>query len=197
MVEIWSSIPLELLARSTREAFEDAGCFADALTPAVIVGQTGVGKSHMARWMHRIGRPVNAPFNEVSGQELTLELCEDVLYGRKKGAYTGAVTDRVGLITLARYGTLLLDDVAHMSIAVQAKVLRTFSSGHYRPLGSSRELQVECRFIFGVSGDLDELVAEGRLLSDFRPQDGRVRGQSSAAPRAEERGGPSRETLPG
>lgn len=141
--------------------------YAPARTPVVLVGETGTGKSYFARVLHqRSGR--TGPFEDVTAGELEHELGSDQLFGHTRGAFTGAVGARLGLVAQARDGTLLFDDFQLLRRADQYRLLRLFDRGVYKPVGTDRDAQATCRLVVGLNGDPDELVAAGALMKDLR-----------------------------
>ncbi len=141
--------------------------FAAARTPVVLVGETGTGKSFLAASMHdQSGRP--GTLVDVTAGELRPELARADIFGHERGAFTGAVARRVGLLEQAQNGTFLLDDFHLLDPDVQSALLRAVEARRYRPLGAQRDVPLSCGLVFGVGRDLDVLVAEGRLLRDLR-----------------------------
>lgn len=141
--------------------------FALAHTPVVFIGATGTGKSFLAARLHeqsgRSGRLV-----DVTAGELRAELARSDLFGHERGAFTGAVARRAGLLEQAQNGTFLLDDFHLLDAGIQSALLRAVDARRYRPLGAQRDVPLGCGLVFGVSRDLDELVAERALLPDLR-----------------------------
>src|SRR6266545_4604302 len=151
----------------TADVMERVKRYAPARTPVVFVGDTGTGKSFFAKILHELsGR--GGPFVDVTAAELHPDRAESQIFGHVRGAYTGAVSRRGGLVNAAQGGTLLFDDFQLMERSVQALLLRAVESGRYRPMGADRDLDLDCRLLFGVAEDLDRLVADGRLLKDLR-----------------------------
>jgi len=135
--------------------------------PVIIVGETGTGKSTLARLLHRVSeRP--GMLAELSAGELDGSLGQDQLFGHERGAFTGAVSRRRGLFAEAGGGTVLLDDFQHLGRHEQLMLLRVLDAQEYRPLGADRRVSVQARLVIGVSRPLDELVASGALLPDLR-----------------------------
>jgi len=135
--------------------------------PLVIVGETGTGKSMLARLLHRLSeRP--GVLAELSAGELDGSLGQDQLFGHERGAFTGAVSRRRGLFAEAGGGTVLLDDFQYLGRHEQLLLLRVLDAQEYRPLGADRRVGVQARLVIGVNRCLDELVASGALLPDLR-----------------------------
>lgn len=135
--------------------------------PVIIVGETGTGKSLLARLLHRLSeRP--GVLAELSAGELDGSLGQDQLFGHERGAFTGALSRRRGLFAEAGGGTVLIDDFQHLRRHDQLLLLRVLDAQEYRPLGADRHVTVQARLAIGVNVDLDELVARGSLLPDLR-----------------------------
>jgi len=132
----------------------------------LVVGESGAGKEVAARWLHQqSGR--TGPLVAVNCAALPEHLLEDELFGHVKGAFSGAQSDRTGLIRAAHEGTLLLDEVGEMSPALQAKLLRSLEDRRVRPLGGERELPVDIQVIAATHRDLRTMVGEGKFRQDL------------------------------
>jgi transcriptional regulator with PAS, ATPase and Fis domain len=132
----------------------------------LIVGESGAGKEFAARWLHQqSGR--SGSLVAVNCAALPEHLLEDELFGHVKGAFSGAHSDRAGLIRAAHEGALLLDEVGEMSPALQAKLLRVLEERRVRPLGGERELPVDIQVIAATHRDLRTMVDEGRFRHDL------------------------------
>jgi two-component system response regulator HydG len=135
--------------------------------PVLVVGETGVGKELVARSIHARSERRDRPFVAVNTSAIPPELLEAELFGHVRGGFTGAVQGRRGLLTEADGGTLLLDEIGDMSVALQAKLLRVLQFGDIRPVGSDRVHQVDVRVIASTHRDLPVLIAEGRFREDL------------------------------
>jgi len=132
----------------------------------LVVGESGAGKEVAARWLHhQSGR--SGPLVAVNCAALPEHLLEDELFGHVKGAFSGAQTDRPGLIRAAHEGALLLDEVGEMSPALQAKLLRVLEDRRVRPLGGEREQPVDILVIAATHRDLRAMVDEGKFRQDL------------------------------
>jgi len=133
----------------------------------VISGESGTGKELVARCIHFAGPQKNRPFIPVDCGALPPNLLESELFGYVKGAFTGAIADRRGLIEEADGGTLFLDEFTNMSIEVQAKLLRVIQEEEIRPIGTNKIRKVNVRFIAAASVDIEEKVFTGTIRSDL------------------------------
>jgi len=135
--------------------------------PLVITGESGTGKEVLARALHAASPRRDRPFVAVNVAALPGELRESEMFGYAKGAFTGADQTRAGLIEAADGGTLLLDEVAEMPLAVQAKLLRVVEDGEVRRLGDTRPVHVDVRIICATHEDLEACVAARRFREDL------------------------------
>jgi transcriptional regulator with GAF, ATPase, and Fis domain len=139
---------------------------ASSAVTVMLSGETGTGKEVMARAVHELsGR--SGDFVAVNCGALPDTLIESELFGHKKGAFSGAVEDRPGLIRAAHGGTLLLDEIGDLPAASQAAFLRVLQEREVVPVGSNRPIKVDIRLISATHHDLDELVARGRFRADL------------------------------
>jgi PAS domain S-box-containing protein len=140
-----------------------------APTEAVVLlqGETGTGKELLARNIHRLSRRRDRPLVTVNCAALPPTLIESELFGREKGAYTGALTRMAGRFEVANRSTLFLDEIGELSIDLQAKLLRVLEEGRFERLGSSRSLKVDVRIIAATNRDLARAVAEDRFRADL------------------------------
>jgi DNA-binding NtrC family response regulator len=133
--------------------------------PLLLLGETGTGKEVFAEAVVEAGGW--APFVRVNCAALPEALVDAELFGYERGAFTGAVRTHAGLIAQAHGGVLFLDELAELPLSIQAKLLRTFDSGEYRALGSSRSHRSSFRLILATNDDIDALVAARRMRADF------------------------------
>jgi DNA-binding NtrC family response regulator len=142
-----------------------AACDAQS-APVLILGESGTGKELVARQLHeRSGR--SGPFVAVNCTTLTETMADGELFGHAHGAFSGAVRSRDGLFVEARGGTLLLDELGDMPLAVQGKLLRTLETGEVRRVGSDRALHVDTRVVAATNVDLEAAIAAGRFRGDL------------------------------
>ncbi|MDZ7303013.1 MAG: sigma-54 dependent transcriptional regulator [candidate division KSB1 bacterium] len=133
----------------------------------LITGETGTGKELIAKAIHRKSPRQRRPFVVVNCGVIQETLLESELFGYEKGAFTGAVKDKSGLIEVANTGTLFLDEVGELSPMLQTKILRFLEDGEYRPVGGTRSLHAEVRVIAATSRDLKKMMQEGKFREDL------------------------------
>lgn len=135
--------------------------------PVLVLGETGTGKELVARAIHALSPRSANQFVAVNSSALQESLLESELFGYKKGAFTGAQSDKIGLLELADKGTFFIDEIGDMGMAIQAKFLRTLETGIFRRLGDTRESKVDVRFIFATNKALENEVKEKRFRKDL------------------------------
>jgi two-component system response regulator PilR (NtrC family) len=135
--------------------------------PVHISGESGTGKELVARMIHGSGPRAEGPFVPVNCGAIPSELMESEFFGHKRGSFTGAVTDKTGLIPAAEGGTLFLDEVADLPLHMQVKLLRVIQEKTVRPIGEQREAAIDVRILSATHKNLGELVAESRFREDL------------------------------
>ncbi|WP_394168841.1 sigma-54-dependent transcriptional regulator [Saccharospirillum alexandrii] len=135
--------------------------------PVFIQGESGTGKELVARQIHALGPRAEGPFVPVNCGAIPSELMESEFFGHKKGAFTGASEDKAGFFQAANNGTLFLDEVADLPLAMQVKLLRSIQEKKIRSIGSQQETDVDVRILSATHKNLDALVASGEFRQDL------------------------------
>jgi len=135
--------------------------------PVLINGPTGTGKEVLSRFIHDRSPRANGPFVAVNCAAMPETMLEALLFGHQKGAFTGATQASEGFFRAADGGTLLLDEIAEMPLALQAKLLRALQEGEVVPIGATQAIRVDVRVLAAANRDLPTEVAEGRFRADL------------------------------
>jgi len=154
-----STLMQELLGRARRVAAGES--------TVMISGETGTGKELLARAIHDGSRRCDQPFVGINCSALPEQLLESELFGHEKGAFTGALTKHEGLFQTANKGSLFLDEIGDMPLALQAKLLRVLQDFHVRPVGSNKSIPVDVRIISATHQHVDKSVAAGEFREDL------------------------------
>lgn len=154
-------------SRSMRKLFVDVERIARHNVSALIVGETGTGKTLIARAIHQLSGRTAQPFISHNCAAIAESLLDSELFGHRRGAFTGADADRIGIIEAADQGTVLLDEVGEMSPAMQAKLLDVLESGVIRRVGENRPIQVSVRVLCATNRDLLGMVNDGTFREDL------------------------------
>jgi len=133
----------------------------------LIQGETGTGKELIAHAIHNLSSRCGRPFVRVNCAAIPLDLLESELFGHEKGAFTGAIMQKIGRFELADKGTLFLDEVGDIPAALQPKLLRVLQEQEFERLGSTRTHQVDVRLVTATNRDLTEMMNEGQFRSDL------------------------------
>ncbi len=157
---IGESAAIEALRKQIRKV-------ARSQAPVVVTGESGSGKELVARLIHEQGPRSDKPFMPINCGAIPRELVESELFGHKRGAFTGASSDKDGLFTAAHGGTLFLDEIAELPLDMQVKLLRAVQEKRIRPVGATDERPVDVRIVCASHADLDTAVREGRFREDL------------------------------
>lgn len=136
-------------------------------TTLLITGETGTGKDLLAETIHRVSPRVKGPFVKVNCGALPEALLESELFGHTRGAFTGANSDKPGMLRLAEGGTIFLTEIGDLPFALQVKLLTVLDDKEFFPLGSSKKIKVDIRLITATHHDLQQRVQEGRFRQDL------------------------------
>ncbi|RMG48193.1 MAG: sigma-54-dependent Fis family transcriptional regulator [Acidobacteria bacterium] len=162
--------PLERIVGSSaaiRRLRETIAQIAPTGARVLVVGENGTGKELVARALHELSPRAAGPFVRLNCAAVPVELFESELFGHVRGAFTGAVGSRRGRFERASGGTLLLDEIGEMPLAVQPKLLRALEEGEIERLGAERGIRVDARVIASTNRDLARMVREGRFREDL------------------------------
>jgi DNA-binding NtrC family response regulator len=140
---------------------------AEGTLPVLLLGETGVGKEAMAELIHARSPRANGPLVRVNCAALPESLLESELFGHERGAFSGAVQAKPGLLETAHQGTLFLDEVAEMPLPTQAKMLRVFEAREVTRLGAVRPRAIDVRFVAATNRDLPDLVESSAFRRDM------------------------------
>jgi two-component system nitrogen regulation response regulator NtrX len=133
----------------------------------MITGESGTGKEVVARTIHKLSRREGKPFLAINAAAIPESLIESELFGHERGAFTGAVATRQGVFEQANGGTLLIDEIAEMPMALQPKLLRVLADGKVRRLGGSYEFEFDVRVLAATNRDPMKAIEDGKLREDL------------------------------
>jgi two-component system response regulator PilR (NtrC family) len=154
-------------SRAMQKVFELITKIHSVKTSVLITGESGTGKELVARALHSEGARATLPFVAVNCGAIPEELMESELFGHKRGAFTGAVTETLGLFQEASGGTLFLDEIGELSLGLQVKLLRALQERKVKQVGASDELEVDVRVIAATNRDLETEVSRGAFRADL------------------------------
>ncbi len=152
---------------ASRTVLEVAEKLAPTATTLLITGESGTGKDQLARWIHERGPRRDAPFLKIDCASLPSELIESELFGHERGAFTGAVARKPGRLEMAQGGSIVLDEVAALTPAMQAKLLRVLEERTFERLGGTETLHMDARLMALTNTDLTGAVSSGRFREDL------------------------------
>jgi two-component system response regulator PilR (NtrC family) len=154
-------------SHSIKKIYDMIDAVAETDSTVLITGNSGTGKELVARALHFKSKRKAKPFIAVNCGAISENLIESELFGHKKGAFTGAISDKDGYMKAAQGGTLFLDEISEMPPQLQVKLLRSIQEKEYTPVGTTSSLPVNARFIASTNRDLMEEVREGRFREDL------------------------------
>lgn len=153
---------------SMRQVIKIAHKVANVESPVFLTGETGVGKSLLAQYIHSIGARKNEPFIQINCAAIPDNLFESEVFGYEQGAFTGATRQRkLGMMELAKDGTIFLDEITELSPILQAKLLQVMQEGEFWRLGGNSPIQLKARVIAATNHDIRELVREKKFREDL------------------------------
>jgi formate hydrogenlyase transcriptional activator len=161
--------PEELIGDSPklRDVVTQAGIVAPTDSTALILGETGTGKGRIASMIHQLSERRNYPFVKVNCSAIPLGLLESELFGHERGAFTGAIAQRIGRFELANKGTLFLDEIGDIPGELQPKLLRVLQEHEFERLGSGYTIRTNARLIAATHRNLPQMVGEGKFRPDL------------------------------
>jgi formate hydrogenlyase transcriptional activator len=152
---------------SLRKVLKGVGTVAPTDSTVLIYGETGTGKELIARAIHDLSSRRSKPFVKLNCAAIPTGLLESELFGHEKGAFTGAIAQRIGRFEVADGGTIFLDEIGEIPLELQTKLLRVLQEREFERLGSSRTLRTDARLIAATNRDLETMVSEQKFRSDL------------------------------
>jgi len=149
------------------EILERVQQVAPTMAPVLLLGESGTGKTHIARLIHRLSKRATGPFVEINCAAIPETLLESELFGHVKGAFTGATQARKGRFQAADGGTIFLDEIGEMPLHLQAKLLRAIQDREFEPVGSDRPVRVDVRILAASNRSLREMVDKRSFRTDL------------------------------
>ena len=154
-------------SRAMKSILSNANLAAKRDTTVLLLGESGSGKDHLARYIHNRSSRADGPFFAINCAAITPSLAESELFGHERGAFTGAVGRKRGLLELADAGTLLLNEIGELSLALQSKLLSFLDTRKFTRVGGEREIRVNSRLIAATNKDLEKEVENGTFRKDL------------------------------
>ena len=150
-----------------RQVYEDASRFANSSTTILLLGESGTGKSLLAQFIHMNSPRRGCPFIRVDCGAIARQLIDSELFGHERGAFTGAVEQRIGHFEEANGGTIFLDEIGELPIELQPKLLHVIETGMFRRVGGNKELNTDIRIIASTNADMTSLIDQGLFRKDL------------------------------
>ncbi len=163
----WGDLPFIAKSRAMQRVTEIINSITNSDCNVLLTGESGVGKGLVAKLIHYTGLRKGKPFLAINCAVFTEELLASELFGHEKGAFTGAVATKQGLVEIAHTGTLFLDEIAEMAPALQAKLLKAIEDKEFLRVGGIRSIRVDVRFITATNQNIKALVSSGRFREDL------------------------------
>jgi hydrogenase-4 transcriptional activator len=159
----------ELIYRSAsmRKIVDQIVLLSNSRSTVLITGESGVGKELIARAIHQYSNRVGRQFIAYNCSSIPREIAETELFGHRKGAFTGAHSDSLGIIRSAEGGTIFLDEIGDIPLEVQPKLLRFLEQGEVQPVGASKVIRTDARVIAATNRDLESIVANAQFRADL------------------------------
>ncbi|WP_367989576.1 sigma-54-dependent transcriptional regulator [Vibrio sp. NTOU-M3] len=154
-------------SHAMKEIYKTIGRVALTNASVMITGESGTGKEMVARAIHNAGRPSGSPFVALNCAALVENLLESEMFGHKKGAFTGAISEQAGKFELANQGTLFLDEVGELSPQIQAKLLRVLQEKEFTPLGGKQPVRTSARIISATNIDFEQAINDKQFREDL------------------------------
>lgn len=154
-------------APALKSVLVDVERVAQTDSTVLVLGETGTGKELIARAVHNVSARRERPFIKLNCAAIPFDLLESELFGHEKGAFTGAVSQKIGRFEMAHTGTLFLDEIGELPLALQPKLLRVLQEQEFERLGSGRTHRINVRLVAATHRDLTEMVRRGEFRSDL------------------------------
>lgn len=151
----------------TRQLIREISKVANSHAPVLLRGESGTGKSLIAEVIHKHSQKKDKPFVTINCAAIPENLLESELFGHKRGAFTGAISDKVGKFEYANSGTIFLDEIGDLSPELQVKILRVLQNGEFERVGGLKTIRVHVRIIAATNRNLDEAISRGRFREDL------------------------------
>ncbi|MBI5408308.1 MAG: sigma-54-dependent Fis family transcriptional regulator [Nitrospirae bacterium] len=160
-------VPIIAKSESMKKILSIIDGMKDSDCSVLLTGESGAGKNLIAKTIHSTSRRKDKPLLSINCATLTEELLSSELFGHEKGAFTGAITTKQGLVEIADTGTLFLDEISELSPNLQAKLLKVVEEGEFFRVGGTKPLKVDVRFLAATNQDVKRLISEGKFREDL------------------------------